>query len=79
MITSEALKDVEELAEKYNLVLGSIGFTESGDLEKVYLYKSRAVKSPSGFILSIPRGEASAIIESFLDLGERFFNLWRLR
>lgn len=47
METSETLKIVEEFAKKFGLVIGSMGFSETGELEKVYLFKTRAVKSPS--------------------------------
>ena len=42
METSETLKLVEQFAKQFELVIGSIGFSETGELEKVYLFKSRA-------------------------------------
>ena len=61
METSEALKHVEEFAKKFQLVIGSIGFSETGELEKVYLFKSRA-RSPANSHSTHTRGEASAFI-----------------
>lgn len=42
MIPEEALKKIQEIAKEFQLVIGSIGFDENGNLEKVYLFKSRA-------------------------------------
>lgn len=61
MTSGEILKDIEEFAQKYKLVIGSIGFDENGNLEKVYLFKSRA-KARVFSHSPIPRGEASAFI-----------------
>lgn len=41
METSEILKLVEQFAKQFELVIGSIGFSDKGELEKVYLFKSR--------------------------------------
>ena len=61
METSEALKHVEEFAKKFHLVIGSIGFSETGELEKVYLFKSRAKARDFSHSIN-PRGEASAFM-----------------
>lgn len=61
MKTQEALAEVEKFTEKFNLVIGSIGFDEDGNLEKVYLFKSRA-KARAFSYSPHTGGEASANI-----------------
>lgn len=55
-VNTEAITDVTEFADKYNLTIGSLGFSETGELEKVYLFKSRA-KSPASYTLPIPEAK----------------------
>ena len=61
MEMTETLKLIDAFAKQFSLVIGSIGFSETGELEKVYLFKSRA-RSPAFSHSTHTGGGASANI-----------------